>query len=53
MIGVTDYITLVSKQDMHTPTQLMCYHTLLTFILSYKANAKVKPTKMGHGPHSS
>jgi hypothetical protein len=23
------------------------------FFLSYKANAKVKPSKMGHGPHSS
>jgi len=23
------------------------------FFLSYKANARVKPTKMGHGPHSS
>jgi hypothetical protein len=23
------------------------------FLLSFKANARVKPTKMGHGPHSS
>jgi hypothetical protein len=23
------------------------------FLLSCKANARVKPTKMGHGPHSS
>jgi len=42
------YLHRASWHSSATLTEVFPY-----FFLSYKANARVKPAKIGHGPHSS